>query len=352
MARESQERYTLENESYKSVIRKYVKSQLIEPLRRYPTTIGDTLLYVITKRLEELYLYTVRFPEIVSPDYNRMDILQAIVEQFEFTIRTDADIEEQIDILDNILYVYRKRGSIDTIENMWKYYGGNLPKDIKVKIPSYNLFRYNISKLSGTHVFQDGDMNRAGVYEVVLNNATNYSVEELKEFMLSELVAAGNRIFFTHSLYSMLTGDSSYNYDVQEDTFIHTQMQTVSSQNGLVLSESSALSNSPSARWSGKPNIFVDILKIGLLFHLDLSESYKPLYFFKSTVREFTSLIDCCVEFVTSDTFKNSLLNATYTLEEKYVEVQENSYDRDGNLLTNKYPGYFILASTLLGNEV
>lgn len=352
MAREYQERYTAENENYKSVIRKYVKSQLLEPLRRYPTTIGDTLLHIITKRLEELYLYTVRFPEIVSPSYNRMDILQAILEQFDFTIRTEADIEEQIDILDNILHVYRKRGSIDTIENMWKYYGGNLPKDIKVKIPSYNLFRYNISKLSGTHVFQDGDTNRAGVYEVVLNNTSNYSVEELKEFMLSELVAAGNRIYFTHSLYSMLTGDSSYLYEVQKNTFVHTQMQTISNQSGMVWDGAAGLSNSDIARWSGKSNIFVDILKIGLLYHLDLSDDYKPLYFFKSLVSELTSLVDCRLDDILKNYFLNLSLDVTYTSDSLSADINENSYDRDGNLLTNKYPGYFILASTLLGNEV
>ena len=128
-------------------IRTYIESQLLDPLKRYPTKIQDTLLQIITDRIEELYTYTLKFPEIITPNAQRLDIVAAICEQFKFSIREEAELEEQLRILENILYVYRRRGSVDSIENMWKYYGGNLPKNIKIRIPAYNLFRYSLLTL-------------------------------------------------------------------------------------------------------------------------------------------------------------------------------------------------------------
>ena len=165
-------------------IREYIQDQLLNPFREHPTNIQNTLIEIITQRLEKLYDLTVEFPEIVSPNQNRLDILKAIADQFLFNVRQEADIQEQIDILDNILYVYTKRGSLDTIENMWKYYGGDLPKDIKVIIPSERVFRYSRSPLSGTHVFQDGKTNRTGTYEIRLTNS-NYPIDKLRDFMIN-----------------------------------------------------------------------------------------------------------------------------------------------------------------------
>ena len=199
-----------------SYIREYLKKHLLSPLKQYPTIIQETLIELIIQKLEKLYEYTILFPEIVSPDKSRLDIVRVIANQFLFTIREEADLQEQIDILDNILYVYSKRGSIDTIENMWKYYGGDLPKDVQVIIPTYNLFRYSISPFSYTHVFQDSEINRPGVYEVRLTNNT-YPIPKLQEFMLKELVAAGNRIYFTNAISAEISVDnnpSAYKYDI------------------------------------------------------------------------------------------------------------------------------------------
>ena len=68
-----------------SNIRTYIESQLLDPLKRYPTKIQDTLLQIITDRIEELYTYTLKFPEIITPNAQRLDIVAAICEQFKFS---------------------------------------------------------------------------------------------------------------------------------------------------------------------------------------------------------------------------------------------------------------------------
>lgn len=134
----------------------FIRNHLLEPLKNYPTVIQDTMIDIITQRLQELYDLTVEFPEILSPNQDRLDIIESIAEQFLFAVREEADIKEQIDILENILYVYRRRGSVDTIENMWKYYGGDLPRELKISAPFNKVFKYNISKLSGIDAFMTG----------------------------------------------------------------------------------------------------------------------------------------------------------------------------------------------------
>ena len=282
-------------------IRSYIQSHILAPLKQYPTIIQDTMLEVITSKLEELYELSWMFPNIITPNTSRLDILEAIAQQFLFTIRRDADLQEQINILNNILYVYNRRGSVDTIENMWKYYGGELPKDVKVVIPSYNLFRYSMSALSGTHTFVKGKssyitldtpspveipsgglvrvegtpreilitgvvrqgsrivnlanavglnvgdtvivdrkytgrivevysssevdrtVNTSGAYEIRLTNNT-YPIADLREFLLKELVAAGNEIYFTNDLHLYILGENPetnpYKYNVSSDYLV------------------------------------------------------------------------------------------------------------------------------------
>lgn len=334
-----------------STIRKYIQSQLLEPFKKYPTTIQDTFLEIITDRLEELYEYTIRFPEIVSPDSTRLDILRIIADQFQFHIREEADLLEQIAILENILSVYNKRGSIDTIENMWKYYGGDLPKEIKVNIPSTKLFRWNLSELSGTHVYPDSDTYRSGVYEISLYNST-YPIDKLKEFMLSELVAAGNRIYFKNNLYSTLIGeDSAYSYEVLEDTLIKLQLKPITYRSGLTFSGNSPLSkNSNLSVWSGRPDLFFELTILLELEGIQLSD-YK-LY-------EGISVTHVKPEYVLYDiladlklTKKFSMQRTSYTPESSIIYLERYLYDINGDLLTSSYPGYFILGESLLGEEV
>ena len=61
-------------------IREFIQSHLLAPLKQYPTVIQDTMLDIIADNLEKLYEYTWRFPEIVSPNSSRLDILKAIAE--------------------------------------------------------------------------------------------------------------------------------------------------------------------------------------------------------------------------------------------------------------------------------
>lgn len=442
----------------------YIKSNLLEPLKRHSTAIQDTMIELIAQKLQELYDYAVKFPEIITPDKNRLDILKAIADQFLFAIRDDADIEEQISILENILHVYNKRGSIDTIENMWRYYGGKLPKDVEVVIPSYNLFRYSISALSGTHVFQDGgalsitvdtpapvdipggtlireihstryrvttgivkgatqlfltttdglsagdrlsigdiyeatitsvadsryqSLHRTGVYEVRLTNNT-YPIPDLKEFLVKELVAAGNYIYFTNIIHADLSENSAdsnyYKYDIADtDILLDIDLEILKSKQGLLWGGSNPLSpnmrkftqqerdsmrdlgfsdnyiegiekkmshprDAADSLWSGKENIFIDLSQ-NLELYINSMNNYSPvasgIYIIQiPNLGDIKYEILVCKQSVDI----SSELSLSYrTLVSLPISIETHLYDKAGNPVESEYPGYFVLGKSLLG---
>lgn len=336
-------------------IRTFIKSHLLEPLKYHPTVIQDTLIELITQRLQELYDYSAKFPEILEPNQSRLDILQAIAQQFLFTVREDADIQEQLDILTNILYSYNKRGSIDTIENMWKYYGGTLPKDVKVIIPSYNLFRYSISKLSGTHVFQDGMTNRTGVYEIRLTNNT-YPIPDLRDFLIKELVAAGNYFYFTNTLHMDVIGDyeatNPYKYLVYKNTVQYIQLDVLKAHQGLTWSGYNGLSlKGEDHAWSGRGSIFLELTHIKEIGNVKMN-TYLP-YESDLVVVIIKSLGDIMYKMLprlSRELQINSFLYCTPS--ESAIPIARHLYDRQGNPVDSPYSGYFILGHTMLGEVV
>lgn len=337
-------------------IRAYISSTLLEPLKNYPTVIQDTMIEIITQKLQQLYEYTIRFPEIVSPSSSRMDILQAIADQFLFTVREDADIQEQLDILNNILYVYNKRGSIDTIENMWKYYGGELPKDVKVVIPSYNLFRYSISRLSGNHVFQDNVINRTGVYEIRLTNNI-YPIPDLKEFLIKELVAAGNYIYFTNTMHLDITSSTEisnhYKYLVMTEDLLQIELTILKSHQGFTWSGNNSLSRkSEDSAWSGRGSIFLELTKLLDLELINLSTylPYNSLGFFVSTIPSISEIVYNIGVNKNYEFYLNSFLYCTPMNSSFFIA--RYLYNSQEELIESNYPGYFILGESLLGEEV
>lgn len=330
----------------------FIMSHLLEPLKQYPTTVQNAMIELIAEKLEMLYEYTVKFPEIISPNQYRLDILQAIADQFSFTVREEADLQEQVDILDNILHVYAKRGSVDTIENMWRYYGGDLPKNVKVVIPSYNLFRYSISALSGTHVLQDNEINRTGVYEIQLIN-NDYPIPDLKEFLIKELVAAGNYIYFTNVIHADLIGDeeglsSHYLYEVSKDTLKYIQLSVLTSHQGFTWSGYNALSrNLEEARLSGKPDIFMEIsrsMQFNLVDMIMDSEFYFNIETEKTSIAIYRTYVNL-YKYISYD----KILYCTPESPEYYIA--HHLYDSNGAIVP-QYRGYFVLGKTLLGEEV
>lgn len=339
-------------------IRPFILNHLLEPLKQYPTVIQDTMVELIIQKLQELYDYTIQFPEIVTPNSSRLDILQAIADQFLFTVRTDADIQEQVDILTNILHVYSKRGSVDTIENMWKYYGGTLPKDVQVIIPSYNLFRYSMSKLSGTHVFQDNSLNRTGVYEIRLTNNT-YPIPDLREFLIKELVAAGNYFYFTNTLHmDVIDGEgmnsNPYKYLVQEETFIDIEMPILKSNQGFTWSGHNPLSRkSEDSAWSGRGSIYLELLKIIDLPYVkyETCNLYQDLGFYIKLFYAPAEILYCVKPKYKYEILINEFLY--YTPEDLQFSIDRYLYNSQGDIVEpTDYNGYFILAHTLLGEEV
>lgn len=337
-------------------IRSFIKDHLLYPLTKYPTTIQDTMLEIIIDRLEKLYELAVVFPEIISPNSSRLDILKVIADQFVFLVRDDADLQEQINILDQIIYVYNRRGSIDTIENMWKYYGGKLPKEVKVSIPSYNLFRYSISTFSGTHVFPDGATNRTGVYEIRLYNNT-YPIPDLREFLIRELVAAGNFIYFTNILHMELLSSNPasnpFKYLVYQRDIKYLQLSVLKDHQGLTWSGINPLSrNSEDSYWSGRGSIFLEVTNI-MSIYLDSSFIFTPdpLGFHFSQVRD-VSEVRFPIYVQTNSTMHINLLEYSTPIENT-IFISRNLYNSQGEIIEDSnYPGYFILGESLLGKEV
>lgn len=334
-----------------SDIKPFIYSYLLEPFKNYETDAQYAIIKLIVEKLTELYDYTLKFPEIITPNQYRLDIVRIIADQFLFSIRDEADIQEQLNILDKILYVYSRRGSIDTIENMWKYYGGKLPKDVKVTIPSYNLFRYSVSALSGTHTFQDNESNRTGVYEIRVTNSY-YSMADLRKFLIKELVAAGNYIYITNNFHMDLTADSfPWSYEVREDNLINMQMLAFADIKGLVLSSRGKLSNSGvNAYYSGKANIFVDITtllnlkSVAFSYLTYLNEGFVTLVSRDHLVRYLLRIkID---DLITLN------LKSYCTPTDNLAYIMRYLYNRQGEIVEEKYPGFFILKSNLLGEEV
>lgn len=176
-------------------IREYVLNNLLDPLKVYPTDVQNALIEMMIQRLEELYDLIVQFPEIILPYEDRMDIVKVICAQFRFTIPEESDLLEQLSILESIIEVYQKRGSIDTIENMWVYYGGKLPKKVTVSIPSYNLFRYSISPYSTVYFYPDGQYKRTGVLDVIIeDDDLQMTRDEILAFLHKELIPAGTLV--------------------------------------------------------------------------------------------------------------------------------------------------------------
>lgn len=246
----------MNDEERNKIIEDAVYNKLINTFKKYPTAIQDTLLRLITIRLQELYTQIDLFPDILLGDDNkRYDILQAKAEQFDFNINNEYSLSEQIKLLNKIYYIYSKRGSIESIEHMWKYYGGNLPKDVTVTIPANELFRYSISKLSGTHRFEDGVYYRAGVYTIVIDG--DYDLDSLREFVLQELVTAGRRVYFNKRIFSYLLDgdDGSFASDnIWSNVLIKWCDLITITKSGLMWS----VNNKPYT-WSGSPDLFVDI---------------------------------------------------------------------------------------------
>lgn len=326
-----------------------VSKKIITTFKKYPTTVQDTILRIIGDELQETYDLTDEFTDIMlSPDSLRPDIIKAKAKQYNFDIREEASLSEQIKLLDAINVIHSKRGSIESIENMWKYYGGNLPKNVKVEIPAQSIFRYSISKLSGSDKFQDNSYYRSGVYNI--NVEGDYDLNSLREFVNKELVAAGTRVNYIKRIPSVIPkgNESSMAVDTVYSDYILSTLSLVSlSITGLTWSSFSQYKT-----WSGRAEIFVDIsktyeigtIKICNIIPLDLlqySEKSKLVIASISNISKLNITTYKSIETICTPTNVQS-------------PADQHLYDTEGNeIKTNsKYPGYFVLGSTLLSEVI
>lgn len=325
-----------------------INKKLITSFKRYPTTVQDTILRIAGDRLQETYNLTEDFTEIMlQPDRLRPDIVKAKAKQYNFDIREEASLSEQIKLLEAINAIHSKRGSVESIENMWLYYGGNLPKNVKIEIPAQNIFRYNISKFSGQDVFQDNNYYRPGVYNI--NIEGDYDLKTLRDFINKEFVAAGTKVNYIKRIPSaILDGDeSSLSVDtIYSDYILYTRSIVSLNKSGLIWSVQSRPET-----WSGKANIFVDISKTYELDQVQLN-TIIPLDLYQYVAK------DTFVVASISTTIKNIIiyykLSAICTLETMLGSFDQHFYDTEGNEIKtdSKYPGYFILGVTKLGEVI
>lgn len=171
-------------------IREYVVKILQEPLKKYRTPVQDAILELMIEYFENHHILIDKLPTLLEPNKERYDILNAIAESYQFNIRPEAMIEEQLGILSNIAYVYKLRGSVYSIEHMKELYGGNLPSPVHIDIPSYDIFRYNISAYDQTDVYEDGIHYRPGIYDIHIYRYFE-DIDALVDWMYKELIASG-----------------------------------------------------------------------------------------------------------------------------------------------------------------
>lgn len=240
-------------------LRQYIRENLIDPLKNQSTYTQETLVELITQRLEEIQRAAEEFPDLVNPEKVREHMLEELGKSFAYDLDPRMSVEEQRKVLSHIVETYKRRGSIETIENMWKYYGGNLPKNVKVVIPAYNLFRYSVSKLSGKDRFKDGSYYRSGAYEMIIED--DIDIQSIKEFVLKELVAAGTNVLFSKKAILDITDASAFkNYEPLNNQLLQNlfiNMQSVTYRAGLVYS-----SNTLNRSLSGRQSLFMDISRI------------------------------------------------------------------------------------------
>lgn len=330
-----------------STINEYLYKYLLPVLKAYPTAVQETILKIIEDRLGITYSDIINFSDtILDPKSDRYDIVKAKASQYDFNINKLSPVNEQIKLLNSINDIYSLRGSVDSIENMWKYYGGDLPKNVKVSIPSYDIFRYSVSKLSGTHRFQDSQYYRPGIYNITIDD--EYNLDDIRDFIIKELVAAGTNIIFNKQMFSILDDEAGlYRDTIYEDTLIKRESYVNLTHTGLTWSVLSI-----SDTWSGLPDIFVDIRRLYYLTLVEISNII-PLDL------ELIPILSKEVRLVSYDNFYeldilyiNNLLSCTE--KDKNLKLSVHYYDENKEeILPNEnYPGYFILAETNLGEVI
>ena len=315
-------------------------SSLINSFQALPTTIQDTLLRIISIRLRELYAQIQRIPEeLLQP--SRYDMLKAKAAQVAWDIDNKHSLLEQKDLLESIFEIYKKRGSIESIENMWLYYGRDLPKDVNVSIPLYNIFRYSISKWSGKDKFQDGVHYRAGVFTITIKD--DYDLDQVRDLVMTELVTAGRKVNFLKEIWlSTLDGYIDFSADeVKTDYLIDIQMLTALQKFGLIWSEQSV-----SRTWSGKANILIDIAR---LMYIDLVQYiYHPISDIDARL-----LRDAIARYFSENAWTDHLVSIKPQVKfesDDPAQYYIRYYDKDGNMLEPAaYGGYFILSESKLG---
>lgn len=262
-------------------IREYIKRTLQEPLKRYRTPIQDAILELMAEYLELYHIGIQELPSIVTPNKIRLDIAKAIAESYNFTIRPEASIQEQLDILANIGYVYRVRGSLYSIEHMKSLYGGSLPSPVKVTIPSYGIFRYNISAYDMTDVYQDGSTSRPGIYNVWVYNY-HQDVDTLVSWMYQELVASGalihimNKVVSSEDLSLQDQGVLDKVHDTAESLYnSHLYLSVTDTAGNLValksVDEFRYISSLPSD-YAARVLKYDNPEKTGLLYYIELAD--------------------------------------------------------------------------------
>lgn len=327
----------------------YVNKKIITTFRRYPTTVQDTLLRIIGDELQETYDLTDTFTDIMlSPDNLRPDIIKAKAKQYNFDIREEASLSEQIKLLEAINVINSKRGSIESIEKMWTYYGGNLPKNVKIDIPAHNIFRYSISKFSGLDRFQDNNYYRSGVYNINVDG--DYDLKSLRDFVNKELVAAGTKVNYIKRMQPLFPKDdkeSGMSADnVYSNYILFTDLLVSLNRSGLTWSTYSQYNT-----WSGKANIFVDIYRLYDLGIISIGDiTTLELYYYT----EKSTLVLASVSNSLESTTINFNLKAISTPTEAQMSADQHFYDTEGNEIntSSNYPGYFVLGSTLLGEVI
>ncbi|AWD93035.1 tail protein [Bacillus phage vB_BceM-HSE3] len=168
---------------------------------------------IIAKEFYKLYVKTEEFTYLVDPDLCPEQFLPYLAQLVGYDYQYDIPAKNQRIIIKNILQIYKRRGTIDSIKSVVKYLGkvddlltGNEPlTDIQIFEPYKYIRRYSQSSFSGTDRFADYDFWNYGIYEIISPQSPHLYKDALKD-----VHPAGTKVWFSSNQEIWIPDGSGY----------------------------------------------------------------------------------------------------------------------------------------------
>ena len=330
------------------MVRGYFYKHLITPLDR-----ENPLYEEIVEELEKVYFLIREYPEIV--DYAKLPPNYLSVLTSSFSI--DPIVQSETDLrylADHLIDLYKIRGSTDTLKSPGSYYGSGLPYSVEIKTPHSEVFRWDISEYSERHVYETpGSKYSEGAIELILPFST-LSTSQVKKFYLRELIAAGSKLY---SMSKLLMDISSGEIDSNPYKYLVLDSMTVYWSKFIPTGDGSgfiwdnSLWDATGSRWTSTVSPFPVVIYTIYSYILEGYSLMKSdgLVISKSKSSGIVNAVKNDITLVILNAF---IYYLDATSPKNIHDVSIDLYDSNGNKIESKYPGWFVLAESRLGERV